>query len=389
MRHLKVMLLLCLLCVGFCDAEEHDSTKESPKQLSKEVDKSGAAPGAHTSTVQASGGAIKVGTRIVKPFVFEANENLTGFSVDLWNSIALHLNLTTEYDVHDTLDALLEGVKDGEDVAAISAVSITAKREEIFDFSLPMFDSGLSIMVPVQKETGFISFLSGIKLGDLLEFLIIFLLLIGIPAHVVWFAERKNEEDDFISSSYFPGIFQAAFWSASTLGGQAEGFPKHTISRFVSIVWIYVSIIFVAYFTAFMTTQLTVQQLKGGISSPNDLRGKYVATIKDSTAALFLKANRTNVLDFDTIDEAIQAVNAGKAIAVVYDSPVLLYYVSHENQGNMEIVGDTFHKENYGIIFPIGSELRIPVNRALLSLKESGVYQQLYDRWFGKLEGQK
>jgi polar amino acid transport system substrate-binding protein len=42
-----------------------------------------------------------------------------------------------------------------------------------------------------------------------------------------------------------------------------------------------------------------------------------------------------------------------------------------------------FRKENYGIVFPSNSPLRKRINEALLKLKESGAYDQLYVKWFG------
>jgi polar amino acid transport system substrate-binding protein len=73
---------------------------------------------------------------------------------------------------------------------------------------------------------------------------------------------------------------------------------------------------------------------------------------------------------------------AGNADAVVYDAPVLLYYV--KNEPRARIAGSTFRAENYGIIFPLGSPMRRPVNEILLKLVENGTYASLYKKWFGE-----
>ncbi len=72
----------------------------------------------------------------------------------------------------------------------------------------------------------------------------------------------------------------------------------------------------------------------------------------------------------------------GQADAVVFDSPVLLYYAAHEGKGKVNLVGPVFRKESYGIIFPQNSPYRRHVDNALLTLKENGTYQRLYDKWF-------
>lgn len=325
---------------------------------------------------------IKVGTRLVKPFVFKEEGELTGFSIDLWNEIAQGLGIETEYDVHETLEELFGAVKDGQDLVAIAAISITSKRELIYDFSQPMFNSGLAILVPATAESGFFSLLSSLNWRDIFKFIILFGILVAIPAHIIWFAERNT--GDLISPSYFPGIFQAAFMTAAFLGCQLEGYPKSHVARGIAMLCVYISIIFIAYFTAFVTTSLTVQQLKGDISGPNDLRGKRVASVKNSTASQYVKQIAAGIVDTDNVDEAIQAVLEGKAAAVVYDSPVLLYYVNNADNGKVQIAGETFHNENYGIVFKPGSELRKLVNEQLLKLRENGKYQELYKKWFGQ-----
>jgi polar amino acid transport system substrate-binding protein len=49
----------------------------------------------------------------------------------------------------------------------------------------------------------------------------------------------------------------------------------------------------------------------------------------------------------------------------------------------VQVVGEVFQKQDYGIAFPTGSELREEVNRALLDIQEDGTYNRIYDRWFG------
>jgi len=77
------------------------------------------------------------------------------------------------------------------------------------------------------------------------------------------------------------------------------------------------------------------------------------------------------------------ALPQGQVDAVVYDAPVLLYYASHEGNGKVRPAGSIFRKEDYGIVFPTDTHYRKRVNMALLKLKESGVYDRLYQKWFG------
>jgi polar amino acid transport system substrate-binding protein len=127
---------------------------------------------------------------------------------------------------------------------------------------------------------------------------------------------------------------------------------------------------------------MTVQQLQGDINGPDDLVGKRVATILGSTSFTYLREHGVRPVEYSQIEDAIKALQDRKVQAVVYDSPVLLYYAAQEGHGQVQVVGPVFRKEDYGIVFPPKSPWRKPVNNALLQLKEDGTYQELLNKWF-------
>ncbi|HVF09663.1 MAG TPA: transporter substrate-binding domain-containing protein [Abditibacteriaceae bacterium] len=324
-------------------------------------------------------------TRIVRPFVFEENGKLTGFSVDLWDTIAQRLNARFVMQAHPSMKSLLQAVQTKNADASIAAISITSEREAVIDFSQPMFESGLQILVRDQDGGSILpSLLSVVFTPALLQLLGIVLVIVLVPAHIIWFFERRHPHGIIENRAYFPGIFKACWWAAGTLGAQADEMPKSTIGRFVAVVWMFSSIAFIAYFTAAITASLTVQQLHGDIRGPDDLAGKRVATTAGSTSAKYLRDRNIKPLEFAGIEGAYRALLKRQADAVVFDSPVLLHYAAHEGKGKVEIVGTVFRKENYGIAVPRHSALRKPINRALLSLQEDGTYQKLYDKWFSE-----
>ena len=69
--------------------------------------------------------------------------------------------------------------------------------------------------------------------------------------------------------------------------------------------------------------------------------------------------------------------------AIVQGSAGLDYYSAHEGKGLVKMVGPEFNKNDVGFVFPNNSMLRKKVNGALLSMREDGTYQQIYDKWFG------
>lgn len=329
---------------------------------------------------------VKVATRILPPMVIDQKGQLGGFSIELWDKIADRLQLKTSYEAAPDVRGLLEAIRAGKAEAGISAVSITAAREREFDFSQPMLNAGLQIMVRGAAQAGDSNPMSDL-LGLLfskafLVWLGIAVLLILIPAHLMWFLERRDPNGILPTRNYYPGILYALYWAAATLATQAEQAPRQWLARVLTVLWMFTGVVFVALYTAQLAASLTVKQIQGGISGPDDLPGKKVATTRGSTAVGYLREINARVVEVTSIDEAYKALIDKDVDAVVFDAPVLQYYAANTGKGLVQMAGSLFRKEDYGIVFPQNSALRKRVNDALLALREDGSYQQLYDRWF-------
>jgi len=49
----------------------------------------------------------------------------------------------------------------------------------------------------------------------------------------------------------------------------------------------------------------------------------------------------------------------------------------------VRLVGGLLRPEKYGIAVPQGSTLVEPINRAILRLRERGIYERILRNWFG------
>ena len=330
-----------------------------------------------------SGRTVKIVTRLVSPFVIEENGELGGFSIELWKNIAQELDIKSDFQKTISVTDLLSAVKSQQVDLGISAISVTAQREQNFDFSQPIFDSGLQILVRSQgTQSSLGRLIDSLFTPEFFQLLGIMLLVILIAAHIIWLVERKHQGGFLENSAYFPGIFKACWWAASTLATQAEEMPKSQWGRVMAVVWMFISVVFIAYFTATVTTSLTVDRLQSNIKGVQDLAGKRVATIAGSTSANYLSQQKIEAEEFKQIDETFTALNNSEVDAVVFDAPILLYYAAHDGKGKVQVVGSIFRKESYAVALPNGSLYRKPINNALLLLQENGKYQEIYDKWF-------
>ena len=330
---------------------------------------------------------VRVVTRVLPPMVVDNGGTITGFSIDLWNEIAERLKVKTTLRIAPDVGALLDDVRGGKADLGVAAVSITAARENEFDFSQPIMNAGMQIMVrgagKAEESHPLKDILRLLLSWTSLAWLFIAGLLIVVPAHIVWWFERRHEHGIVPTDKYIPGIFYALYWAAGTLATQAEAAPKHWIGRVVAVLWMFTGIVFVALYTAQLTATLTVQQISGSITGPEDLAGKRVATTRGSTTVGVVRGLGGQVIEVAQISDAYDALERRVVDAVVFDAPVLLFYAANEGKGRVSTVGAPFRKEDYEIVLPRSSTLRSHVNVALLRMREDGSYQRIYDKWFG------
>lgn len=330
---------------------------------------------------------IRVAIHLNDPLVAQDAGSPTGFSVDLWRELAARLQLKTEFQVDMDEDAVLASVREHRAQLGIAGIAITSAREREFDFSQPIMNSGLLIMLRGSSDSDVSIMLTEmlpIMFSPLLfVWLAISFILIIIPAHVMWMTERKREDGFIPTEKYIPGIFHALWWAASTLATQAAETPRGWLSRLTATLWMLTSFVFVTYYTAQLTAFLTVQQFQGKISSPADLPGKAVATTHGSAAARFLTLQRAKVIETAHVGQAYAALLDKRVDAVVMDAPVLLSLAEGAGRGKVRIVGSVFHREDFGIVYPQGSQLRERIDRELLRLREDGTFARIHERWFG------
>ncbi|MCD5390021.1 MAG: transporter substrate-binding domain-containing protein [Candidatus Pacebacteria bacterium] len=329
---------------------------------------------------------ITVGTIERAPFMMKSeNGKLSGFSIDIWDEISQRLGIKSEFKEVTVFGEMIDAVSQNNVDLAIANISITSAREKIMDYSQPIYDSGLQIMIP--KNTGNISYLQIIWDSGIIKFILFALLLLLVIAHVLWFFERgvENTRHDYFRDDYFGGVWDAFWWAfiIMTMGGFENEVPHKILSRILAMVWITASLFFVSILTAKITTAFTVSELQTQISSYEDLHGKKVGISAGPTARDFLENNNISVYrEYDLLGELIKDLENGTLDAVVQDAPILQYYAGHEGQGKVQVVGEIFKPEKYGILFPEGSDLKESVDQTLIEMKEDGTYQDIFEKYF-------
>ena len=325
---------------------------------------------------------LTIATVTRPPFSLVENDRETGFSLDLWAALAQELDRDYSVNRVSQFGDMLALVENGTVDAAIANISITASREAVMDFSQPIFESGLQIMVPANGAGPSPIWAALFSRDLILAVIAAFALLFG-GGMLMWRFERNRQPyfDHDAKGAMFP-----AFWWALNLvvnGGFEERMPRSPLGRLFGVFMVISSLFLVSLFVAKITAVITVDAIQSTVRDVNDLYGKQVATVRGSTAANYLDGRDMRYVSYDGLDEMLTAFESNDVDAVVFDAPILAYYTNTRGAGVGQTVGPVFLRENYGIALPSGSALAEPINQSLLQLREDGTYQQLYRKWFG------
>jgi glutamine transport system substrate-binding protein len=85
------------------------------------------------------------------PFEFLQNDVYTGFDLDLMNAIAEVANFTPDYRAMD-FNGIIPALQANQVDMSIAAMTIKPEREEVIDFSIPYFRTGLVLAVKPENS---------------------------------------------------------------------------------------------------------------------------------------------------------------------------------------------------------------------------------------------
>lgn len=84
---------------------------------------------------------------------------------------------------------------------------------------------------------------------------------------------------------------------------------------------------------------------------------------------------------FETFGATVQALKAGDVDLVLTDGTAGNGYVA-ASDGGLKIVGEPLGTEDFGFIFPKGSDLVAPMNAAIAAMRADGTLDALNTKWF-------
>jgi polar amino acid transport system substrate-binding protein len=327
---------------------------------------------------------LVVGTKETPPFAMKgADGNWSGISIDLWQRIADELHLRYKFAEETQVQGLIDGAASGKFDVAVAALTVTAARERIVDFTEPFYATGLGIAVRAGGEA---SWLPVIRTMTSFGFVQAVLALVGlalVTGLVVWLIERRH--NDHFGGGIAKGVSAGVWWSTVAMTQRHTGDlgPQTLPGRVVAIVWMIASIITIAVFTASITSVLTIRHLQGDVHDVSDLSSVRVGAVAGTSTEDTLSHLRIDYRTFPTPQDGLKALRSRSIDAFVYDKPLLAWLIRQSFSSSVELIDKTFDVQDYAFALPSGSPLRKAVNVAVLDARQSDWWEQTTFRYLG------
>ena len=336
------------------------------------------------STTAAPMRPLTVAVKVAPPFVIEKDGKYSGLAIDLWQEAAADHGWKYSYKKYD-LDGLLNTVANRKADVGLGAITATAEREQRMDFSHLLTSSGLGIAVRNNQRSGWLAVAGALFSAAFLKVIGTLALLLLIVGLLMWWFERKHNEDQF-GGTRSQGIFSGFWWAMVTMTtvGYGDTAPRTVPGRLIGMVWMLTALIIVSFFTASITSALTVGQLSQRIENPKDLATMKVTSLGDATSGAWLKSNSIGFTPAKNVDQALADLAAGKTDAVVYDIPLLRYDIQQRYPDKLTVLPLVLARQDYAFALPSHSPLRESIDTSLLKRINADDWQKRLTQYFGE-----
>lgn len=120
----------------------------------------------------------------------------------------------------------------------------------------------------------------------------------------------------------------------------------------------------------------------GTIDGPEVLDGKNLCSVSGSTSARRVKEEfspDTQLIQVKGYSECIQFLLSGKVDAVTTDDIILAGLAAADGGGELQLVGNPFSEEPYGVGIPPGSDLCQPITDAINKMIDDGSWEKFLE----------
>ena len=333
-------------------------------------------------------GKLVVGVAEFPPFSMKTQDGRwEGLSVELWQRIAKDMAVPYKIREFDRLKQIAEAIQNGS-LDLGTQVSVTEENEINMDLSHAFYRSGLGVAVPTPGSgIAWIQYVKRLLSVDTVKVIVLVLSLSLIAGAVIWLLESKKNQDMF-GDRNTKGLGHGIWWAIVTMTtvGYGDKAPRTLGGRIVAVIWMFLSVILIAGYTAVITSSLTVDTLQGKVKSPRDLPDVRVGSLAQSETLDRLQTRGIGTLPVESLRGGLQAVVDNKLDALVDDEAQLRYIVKNTFPGQLRVLPETFDQYYISMAMPSNSPLREPLNRALTKIINTEDWVLLKQKYMGVMD---
>lgn len=347
-----------------------------------------AAPFAHAQAQKAVPAAkreLVVGVKDAPPFALKGADGAwSGLSIELWRQVAKTTNQTFRFVELRDMPELIQETAAGHLDVAIGAITVTVDREKVLDFTQSYYSTGTGIAVPIVSVMNWGTLRRAMTSFNFLQAVTALIGLTLGAGILVWLLERRQNE--YFGGSITRGISSSVWWStlAMTQRSSAEKGPQTILGRGVAVIWLVVSVITIAVFTAGVTSVLTTSQIQGTIYGVADLESVRVGTVKGTSSEGDLLRRKIKFQPYNTPAEGLKALRAGRIDAFVYDKPLLAWAIRQGYASRLKLLDISIETQNYAFALPPDSKLRKLLSIAILDAIQKEAWSEARIRYLGE-----
>ncbi|WP_373055636.1 transporter substrate-binding domain-containing protein [Zunongwangia sp. H14] len=329
---------------------------------------------------------LMVGVYSQPPYMIADDKgNWDGISIRLWRAVADRMDVNyelKEISREAAVNALLQKEAD-----IVLLEDVTAAAEEKIDFSHIYHKASMGIASSRGMTLSSIAkaFFNQ-RFWYIAAMLSILLLIVG---SIIYFIERSSNEESFGGErSVVRGIGSGFWWAGVTMTtiGYGDKSPVTFWGRAVALIWMLVAMAVTAVLTASLVSAV-MGNSASKIAVPGDLREMDMLAVEGSFAADYLQQERVAFKKSKDLPEAMKAVRDHKADAVLNSVPVMRFTINNDPDLALKVQPVNIDPHYYAFGIRQGDSLREPLNRAILAVINSALWQQELDRYVPEKRG--
>ncbi|CAF1344135.1 unnamed protein product [Adineta ricciae] len=316
---------------------------------------------------------------------------LTGYIPDLIDHLQQKMGFVPNITVlpeNITYNSLPDLVASNVYDLVVGDVTIMASRRTKAAFSDSIFDNSLRIMTRQKTEEEVHRF-GFLRTFELRLWMVILGCLAGSAC--LFFLYEGRVHTDLRNRSILSRIGMSIWLAFGTLIGYGADFHTSSAPGRVLTIGIYItSLVLISAYQAYLTASITVSIAQSSFSGIDDIKNGKVAynrigiisgssiedyflrEISDGSRTYYVLRDKQDMLD--------------KLLSGIIDVSIMdtgfAEFVTNSMYCNLTIIGAGFDQSEFGIIYPTKWLYEQALDVTILSLRESGVFDDLKSKWF-------